>query len=705
MPKYQTDIAEARKRYSAARSAWSEIHKDAALDLQMVSGDQWEAVVRNARREAGNKPVLTFNQEHIFVQQLENEVRMNRPSIHVNPNDDPATEETAEFFEGKIREIQYRSQADVAYDHAVGCSGSCGLGFIRISVDYCGKQTFDQDAKIERVLDPLSVFFDPSAVRPDFSDAKYCFVRVPMPWSEYRARFRKSQFQGFDDYLSTWSAGTMSDDDGDWATEDHIMLAEYWKVEESSRTLVLLRSTGETGYADEPGFDDPDDYLRTRQETQRKIVMCLMNGQEVLEETEWDGEWIPIVPVLGREMIVKGKRKFLSLVRFVHDSQRLLNASRSGEAEALGMAVRADWSGPTGSFKSMQNAIRSGNLANLRIVEWDPVIEPNTNQVMPPPKREQYEPAIQALSQVSMQVSDDMRKGVGYTDAVLAPSAQNDLSGKAIQKRVQQQSLTNFHFGDNLTRAQWHIGRILIDLISKKFDTPRRTRIVGEDMRTSDVAHTTYRNDDGSIDYVDGVNPQDHHVVNDGSYSVIVTTGPSYDTRRDETFQFMQGIVQAVPNMFPVIGPVMFKYSNAPGSAEIVKVLTAVAPPAVQAILSENQPDEAQMQQQLMMAMQQNQQLKGAMQAALQQLRAKVMEQQTKLQIAAMDNETKLKVATINAQAGLAEQGMKSDHEAALAIAANEMEAIDRMLGMLHESEMAPVPQSQPIQPGGLPIQ
>ena len=95
----------------------------------------------------------------------------------------------------------------------------------------------------------------------------------------------------------------------------------------------------------------------------------------------------------------------------------------------------------------------------------------------------------------------------------------------------------------------------------------------------------------------------------------------------------------------------------------------------------------------------------GAMQAALQQLRAKVMEQQTKLQIAAMDNETKLKVATINAQAGLAEQGMKSDHEAALAIAANEMEAIDRMLGMLHESEMAPVPQSQPIQPGGLPIQ
>ena len=58
----------------------------------MVSGDQWEAVVRNARREAGNKPVLTFNQEHIFVQQLENEVRMNRPSIHVNPNDDPATE-------------------------------------------------------------------------------------------------------------------------------------------------------------------------------------------------------------------------------------------------------------------------------------------------------------------------------------------------------------------------------------------------------------------------------------------------------------------------------------------------------------------------------------------------------------------------------------------------------------------------------------
>jgi hypothetical protein len=74
-------------------------------------------------------------------------------------------------LEGHLRHIQYASQADVAYDGAVEYSASCGFGCYRITTEYVDDETWAQEPRIKRILDPMTVYFDPDCQEPDFSDA------------------------------------------------------------------------------------------------------------------------------------------------------------------------------------------------------------------------------------------------------------------------------------------------------------------------------------------------------------------------------------------------------------------------------------------------------------------------------------------------------------------------------------------------------
>src|SRR5206468_10552344 len=89
---------------------------------------------------------------------------------------------------------------------------------------------------------------------------------------------------------------------------------------------------------------------------------------------------------------------------------------------------------------------------------------------VPPPQRQAFEPAVQAISQAAMLAADDLKATTGIYDAALGAQSQ-DISGIAIQRRANQAQTSNFHFVDNLTRSLRHTGRILVDLIPHIYDT------------------------------------------------------------------------------------------------------------------------------------------------------------------------------------------------------------------------------------------
>ena len=58
---------------------------------------------------------------------------------------DGADQETAEILQGLIRNIEYSSQADVAYDTALEHAVGGGFGYFRICTDYAAEDMFEQD--------------------------------------------------------------------------------------------------------------------------------------------------------------------------------------------------------------------------------------------------------------------------------------------------------------------------------------------------------------------------------------------------------------------------------------------------------------------------------------------------------------------------------------------------------------------------------
>ena len=119
-------------------------------------GEQWPEEIKR-QRLLESRPCLTINKIPAFVRQVVNDARQNKPGIIVSPVDNGADKATAEVINGLVRAIQRNSNADIAFDTALDHSVSGGFGFFRISIEYASPESFDLEAKVNRIPNPLLV--------------------------------------------------------------------------------------------------------------------------------------------------------------------------------------------------------------------------------------------------------------------------------------------------------------------------------------------------------------------------------------------------------------------------------------------------------------------------------------------------------------------------------------------------------------------
>jgi hypothetical protein len=140
--------------------------------------------------------------------------------------------------------------------------------------------------------------------------------------------------------------------------------------------------------------------------------------------------------------------------------------------------------------------------------------------------------------------------------------ASNERSGKAIQARITQSDKGTYTFVDNLTRAIVYLGRQIIDLIPKIYDTPRALRIMGENGQEGlvDVNQPTLA-PDGSVVKINDLSV--------GKYDLVATVGASFSSKREEMVNMLTQSMQYAPALAGVIAPLIFKYSDFPGAEEV----------------------------------------------------------------------------------------------------------------------------------------
>jgi len=652
-------IQQARERFRIAKEASADQRKDFKESMRMTFGEQWDNATKTARVKAG-RPALSFPVLHTYVQRITNQARKERPQPKVNAVGEGASQQVADVYEGLFRHVHTASNADVAYDGAVESAAAGGWGYYEFTTEYVDDESFDQEPRIRRVLDPLSVYFDPHALEPDYSDGKYYFKLRRMSKDTFKAEFGVEPESDWDD----------EDARQDWTDGEDVFVAEYCYVEESPRTLEQIGPLGEV--------------IATRTVIDRTIKKCIIDGSRVLERTTWLGKWLPMVPVLGKEVVVEEKRRLFSAVHFSLDSQKLINATGSGIAEQLQLASRAPWVGAKGSMKDKR---WDDNTQNFSKLEYEPFDE--NGMPLPPPQRNAYEAPIQALTQAKMVYTDDIRKSIGYVDGVVNPS-QSDLSGIAVKRRDAQSDLANFHFEDNLVRSQWHGGRILLDLLQKYIDTPRAMRILAPDGTVSMQA-VTMAMDGGVVPVVQGFEGKPHIRMDVGKYDVTISTGPGYASRLESEIDVLLKSFAADPQLWGIAGDLLFK---AMGYPDLEARLRMALPPQIQEALASKEANiSPEAQAKIMQLAQQNQALQQQMQqlvAALQKLmmerEAKIIEGQTKVLTTQMTNESREKIAAADNVTDVAVQDRKHGHESARMLYENDQEMTRQIRQLLHEA-------------------
>src|SRR5262249_53022140 len=291
---------------------------------------------------------LTINKMPAFIRQVVNDARQNKPQIKVHPVDSGADRATADILNGLSRNIEYTSNADVAYDTATECAVGMGFGYFRIGLDYAHEDTFDLDISIGRVANPFSIYGDPMSTAADSSDWNSAFVVDRMAKDVFSAQYKGAE-------AVDWEHEGYARAGAPWFDDDTVMVAEWWRREEYEKTVLLL-SDGTVQDAERVRAMADLLVAQNISVAAERAAKCwrvkqyILSGAEILQERAWPGRYIPIVPVYGDEVDVEGKRYFRSLIRDAKDAQRMFNYWRTTSTELIALAPKTPFIGPKGAF-------------------------------------------------------------------------------------------------------------------------------------------------------------------------------------------------------------------------------------------------------------------------------------------------------------------------------------------------------------------
>lgn len=627
-PERDDDYKEALRRFKESSDHWKENRKHYIDDIKFGRlGEQWPETIRKQREQDG-RPCLTINKMPAFVRQVVNDSRRNKPQIKVHPVDDGSDIETAKILNGMIRNIEYTSNAEVAYDTALESAVAGGFGFIRVDVEYAEGDVFEKDIKICRVPNPLTIYPDAMTQAADSSDWTYCFVTELISEEQHKQRYPGKE-------VSSFATDDRDEMDELWFEEKLIRVAEYWSVKETKETIVLLSNGAivEVGQykAQQMMFDAAGITMTDRREvTRRTVTQRVMNGYEFLDEgTEWAGIYIPIIPVYGEEINIEGKRIFQSLTRPARDPQMMFNFWRTASTELVALAPKAPWIGRKGAFDTDADKWATANVENHSYIEYDGGEAP---------QRQPFSGVPAGALQEALNASDDIKAITGMYDAALGARS-NETSGRAIMARQRESDIGTFHFIDNLTRALRHTGRILVDLIPKVHAAPRVIRTIGFDGTNEQVkVNEPFQDKDGVTKLYN---------LTAGKYDVTCEAGPSFTTQREEAAFSMTEFVQAVPQAGNLIGDLIAKNMDWPGAEEVAERLKLMLPPQLQNDKSPIPPQVAAQMQQMQQMLQQMQQAMGQLQQENAQLKQDKSVEAQKVQIDGYNAETnRLKVTS-----------------------------------------------------------
>lgn len=616
----------ARKRFQRAQTVYAGSRQQAIADTQFAMGDsdnlwQWPAEMY-MRRRADQRVALTVNLTAQHCNQIINQIRQNKPTAKVSPADDHADKKTAELLGGLLRNVQAASNADDAHDLAAEHAIYGGEGYWRIYTEYESPTSFDQVIRIGPCPNPNLIFIDPDAKELDKSDAEWGFVFEDISKEQF-----KREYPDIDP--ANWVNGPANEG---WIGEDTYRRAEYFYCEYVKDKALLLqdgRGVLKSQLPEGAVYNAPKGeamgsiigpmgevliVVRERETERKQWKWCKLVGghDEPLDTRDWPGEYLPIVAVIGKELNVNGQIVRKGIVRDLKDPARIVNYAYSETVQTLALQNKVPYMAAAEAIEGYEEIWKSANLENRAYLPYNAYDD--SNQALPTPTRQP--PAVMPSAQVNLlQLSvEQMRAASGQQNANFGIRSEA-ASGIGIERLKVQGEVATFHFPDNLRRALQYEAKVVIDLIQKIYDTRRVVRVLGLDGKEEAAvldpeAPQPYSEAQSDEDIQRIFNPQL------GRYDVVINTGPTYQTQRQEGFAAMIELASRDPSLMQKAGDLIVRASDFPMAEQLANRLEKTLPPG----LADDKPGQPKQDPQAQMMIQQMDQAIQAMDQEMQEL-------------------------------------------------------------------------------------
>jgi hypothetical protein len=543
-------------------------------------GEQWPESER-LKREAQGRPALTINKVPQFVRQVTGDIRMSRPGIKVVPVDDMADKETAKVLAGLIRYIENRSEAQAAYYLGCDAQVTCGIGAWQIATEYAGNSTLNQEIRIKQVDDAVAIAWDPDSRDVCRADADWCIVPFDVSHEAFERDYPEASLEDFDDRSNIPSG---------WFGADFVRVAVYWCRKEVEHSFAVYRNGAivdlDVMSVEELGRLPPP--VKVEKRKTHEIWRYEVTARQVLKKAKWPGRYIPIVPVIGEECQIGREVYRNGLVRWMKEPQRIYNYAYSTNVELGALQPKAPFLVTAGNIKGFEAEWLRANVSHLPFLRYTPD-GANGNAA---PQRVQPPVSSPHHEMLQRSASEDMKAVSGIYDASLG-NRSNETSGRAILARQREGDVSTVCYLENFAAAIRHTARILVDLIPHIYDTERTLRILGEDGKPEEA--TINRQVGLSIDPdTYEIMPQLENDLSIGSYDVVLETGPSYSTRREEAREGMTELLRALPpDAVPLVADLIAKMQDWPMADELGERFEELLPPAIKAKLAEKRQGDA----------------------------------------------------------------------------------------------------------------
>lgn len=558
----------AKRRFDMASRAEIQMREDSSKATNFTDGNHWTDQEKQERGDK-NKPIIVANKMRKVARRIANDIRQNLPRCRVIPAN-RKSQEGAEVLDELIRYIERISDAEDIYHNGLDQAVSGGYGYWRVTHDFNGETTFEQDIFLQSILNRDTVYFDPTAVKITKADADWCFITEIISKEEFKERYPGKKIP-----TATSNSASMSEMDQKWYVNDQVRVSEYFYKKPVTKKLGIFQNretndmfereldgSPEITALEENGYE----IVRQRKVKTHKVMWSLISGESVLETPrEFPSKYIPIVPIMGNMEMVDGIMKIRSATHDAIDIQKAYDYILNKAIERLALSANTHYMATKTHIKGHEHQWNNLHKENYPYVMYNPDPQvPGGHPLKIPP----IQTEVGALQQL-IGLDNDIKDVTGAGEAFFGQRS-NERTGVAIDARSLAASITLFTFASNFLKAIVYTGKIFLDMIPKVYDSERAMMIMGNKGELYDFVINRTVADINTLELVT-IND-----VTDGEYDYVAEAGINFMTKLREFRQLIVELLGLAPEYRAVLLPMFLNTSEVPDKEELIAQINAI---------------------------------------------------------------------------------------------------------------------------------